>query len=136
MLWPFRRHFHSINFSTYTIVSKITLHILKYRKQSETFLYFACIRLNDTSAKILMTTNDSKINKNLIYIRLVPYIYMTYTSIYNIQCYDMPRGGHLGTEGGGGRIRSLSKFENTPKALISGQKSTLILIKTLTFSSK
>ena len=29
----------------------------------------------------------------------------------------------------GGYIRSLSKFKNTPKALISGQKSTLILIK-------
>ena len=36
----------------------------------------------------------------------------------------------------GGRIRSFSKFKNTPKALISGHKSTLILIKTLTFSSK
>ena len=43
----------------------------------------------------------------------------------------LPRGG-----GGGGalgylgvRIRSLSIFKNTPKALISGQKSTLILIK-------
>ena len=34
------------------------------------------------------------------------------------------------------QIRSLSKFKNTPHALISGQKSTLILIKTLTFSSK
>ena len=30
----------------------------------------------------------------------------------------------------------LSKLKNTPKALISGQKSTLILKKTLTFSSK
>ena len=38
--------------------------------------------------------------------------------------------------GGGGRIRSLSKLKNTPKALISGQKSTLILVKTLTFSTK
>ena len=28
----------------------------------------------------------------------------------------------------GGRIRSLSKLKNTPKALISGQKSTLIII--------
>ena len=36
----------------------------------------------------------------------------------------------------GGCIRSLSNFKDTPKALISGQKSTLILIKTLTFSSK
>ena len=35
----------------------------------------------------------------------------------------------------GGRIRSLSKFKNSPKALISGQKSTLNLIKTLTFST-
>ena len=45
---------------------------------------------------------------------------------------DSPRGalGYLG-----GRIRSLSKLKNTPKALISGQKSTLILIKTLTFST-
>ena len=33
----------------------------------------------------------------------------------------------------GGRIRSLSKLKNTPKALNSGQKSTLILVKTLTF---
>ena len=36
-------------------------------------------------------------------------------------------GGALGYLGG--RIRSLSKLKNTPKALISGQKSTLILIK-------
>ena len=36
-------------------------------------------------------------------------------------------GGALGFLGG--CIRSLSKFKNTPKALISGQKSTLILIK-------
>ena len=36
-------------------------------------------------------------------------------------------GGALGYLGG--RIRLLSKFKNTPKALISGQKSTLILIK-------
>ena len=36
-------------------------------------------------------------------------------------------GGALGYLGG--CIRSLSKFKNTPKALISGQKSTLILIK-------
>ena len=43
-------------------------------------------------------------------------------------------GGALGCLGG--RIRSLSKFKNTPKALIFGQKSTLILIKTLTFSTK
>ena len=35
----------------------------------------------------------------------------------------------------GGRIRSLSKLKNTRKALISGQKSTLVLIKTLTFST-
>ena len=43
-------------------------------------------------------------------------------------------GGALGYLGG--RIRSLSKLKNTPKALISGQKSTLILIKTRTFSTK
>ena len=36
-------------------------------------------------------------------------------------------GGALGYLGG--RICSLSKLKNTPKALISGQKSTLILIK-------
>ena len=36
----------------------------------------------------------------------------------------------------GGRMRSLSKIQNTPKALISDQKGTLILIKMLTFSSK
>ena len=36
-------------------------------------------------------------------------------------------GGSLGYLGG--CIRSLSKLKNTPKALISGQKSTLILIK-------
>ena len=36
-------------------------------------------------------------------------------------------GGHLGIYGG--CIRSLSKLKNTPKALISGQKSTLILMK-------
>ena len=40
-------------------------------------------------------------------------------------------GGALGYLGG--RIRSLSKLKNTPKALISGQKSTLILIKNADF---
>ena len=40
-------------------------------------------------------------------------------------------GGALGYLGG--HIRSLSKLKNTPKALISGQKSNLILIKTLIF---
>ena len=40
-----------------------------------------------------------------------------------------PGGGALGYLGG--RIRSLSKLKNTPKALNSGQKSTLILINTL-----
>ena len=46
-----------------------------------------------------------------------------------------PGGGGGGGGGGGalgyleGCIRSLSKLKNTPKALISGQKSTLILIK-------
>ena len=49
--------------------------------------------------------------------------------------HSVPRGGGaLGYLGG--RIRSLSKLKNTPKALISGQKSTLILIKMLTFSTK
>ena len=51
-------------------------------------------------------------------------------------CEDVSRGGgggHLGISGGGG---ALSKFRNTPKALISGQKSILILIKALTFSIK
>ena len=54
-----------------------------------------------------------------------------------------PRGGGGGGGGGGGalgylggRIRSLSKLKNTPKALIPGQRSNLILIKTLTFSPK
>ena len=36
-------------------------------------------------------------------------------------------GGGTWVFRGGGRIRSLSKLKNTPKALISGQKSTLIL---------
>ena len=45
-----------------------------------------------------------------------------------IACTFCPRGGGaLGYLGG--CIRSLSKLKNTPKALISGQKSTLILIK-------
>ena len=61
------------------------------------------------------------------------------SSEYNGCCLLFPLGG--GGGGGdlgylGGRIRSLSKLKNTPKALIIGQKSTLILIKTLTFSSK
>ena len=41
----------------------------------------------------------------------------------------MPGGGGGGTWIFKGCIRSLSKFKNTPKALLSGQKSTLILIK-------
>ena len=47
---------------------------------------------------------------------------------------DVQPGGGGGGGGGalgylGGCTRSLSKLKNTPKALISGQKSTLILIK-------
>ena len=48
---------------------------------------------------------------------------------------DQPGGGGGGGGGGHlgrvfrGRIRSLLKLKNTPKALISGQKNTLILIK-------
>ena len=38
----------------------------------------------------------------------------------------IPRGGTWVFRG---RIRSLSKLKNTPKALISGQKSTLISLK-------
>ena len=46
----------------------------------------------------------------------------------------LPGGGGGGGGGRalgylGGCIRSLSKLKNTPKALISGQKSTLILTK-------
>ena len=54
--------------------------------------------------------------------------------------------GRIGPGGGGGGggalryiggcIRSLSNSKDTSKAPISGQISTLILIKTLTFSSK
>ena len=43
-------------------------------------------------------------------------------------------GGALGYLGG--CIRSLSKLKNTPKALISGQKSPPYFNKTLIFSSK
>ena len=38
---------------------------------------------------------------------------------------EIPGGGGGGGGAFRGRIRSLSKFKNTPKALISGQKSTL-----------
>ena len=58
-------------------------------------------------------------------------------------CQQLRWGGGVLSPGGGGaleylggRIRSLSKLKSTPKALISGQKSSLILIKTLTFSTK
>ena len=53
------------------------------------------------------------------------------------QVIGIYRGGGGGGGGAlgylGGCIRSLSKFKNTPKALISGQKSTLILIKSRFF---
>ena len=41
--------------------------------------------------------------------------------------YNIIPGGHLIILGG--RIRSLSKLKNTPKALNSGQKSTLNILK-------
>ena len=54
--------------------------------------------------------------------------------------YEGPGGGGRGVtsvfRGGGGYIRSLSKFEYTPKSLISGQKKHPYFLKTLTFSSK
>ena len=54
-------------------------------------------------------------------------------SSYSNQSVDLPCGGGGGGGGGGegalryrgGCLRLLSKFKNTPKALISGQKSTL-----------
>ena len=48
------------------------------------------------------------------------------TPLPKLRRFQIP-GGALGYLGG--CIRSLSKLKNTPKALISGQKSTLILIK-------
>ena len=56
--------------------------------------------------------------------------------IANFKIFSRGGGWGLALRYRGGRIRSFSKFKNTPKALISGHKSTLILIKTLTFSSK
>ena len=49
--------------------------------------------------------------------------------IISLDSYTEARGGGGALGYLGGRIRSLSKLKNTPKALISGQKSTLILIK-------
>ena len=54
--------------------------------------------------------------------------------VYCVESLTIYPGGALGYLGG--RIRSLSKLKNTPKALISDQKNTLILVKTLTFSTK
>ena len=56
--------------------------------------------------------------------------YLNYNSKATISLRRGPGGGGGGALGYlGGCIRSLSKLKNTPKALISGQKSTLILIK-------
>ena len=53
--------------------------------------------------------------------------------VLTLDCGSQKPGGGGGGGGAlgylGGCIRSLSKLKNTPKALISGQKSTLILIK-------
>ena len=58
----------------------------------------------------------------------IEHLHMLYLSIH--QEKDISPGGGGGALGYlGGRIRSLSKLKDTPKALISGQKSTLILIK-------
>ena len=57
-------------------------------------------------------------------------VYFVYLSGLLFLMVGKNRGGGGGGGGGTwlfrGRIRSLSKFKNTPKALISGQKSTLI----------
>ena len=59
---------------------------------------------------------------------LYQYTYVIYPAKYH--SIYIPGGGGGGALGYlGGCIRSLSKLKNTPKALISGQKSTLILIK-------
>ena len=63
----------------------------------------------------------------------IEHLHMLYLSIHPEK--DISPGGGGGGGGGGalgylgGRIRSLSKLKDTPKALISGQKSSLILIK-------
>ena len=61
-------------------------------------------------------------------ITLMP-IYCAMQAVVKVHLSYMPGGGGGGTWVFRGRIRSLSKLTNTPKALISGQKSTLILIK-------
>ena len=61
--------------------------------------------------------------------------YYYYCRYYCCRCPGGGGGGALGYLGG--CIRSFIKIKkNTPKALISGQKSTLILNKTLIFSTK
>ena len=56
-------------------------------------------------------------------VRSVTVVAVAQRMLYN----ECSPGGLLGYLGG--RIRSLSKLKITPKSLISGQKSTLILIK-------
>ena len=66
---------------------------------------------------------------------LDPVFELTIVSLYLPKAFMVicSRGGGGGGGGAlgylGGCIRSLSKLKNTPKALFSGQKSTLILIK-------
>ena len=52
---------------------------------------------------------------------------------FNYGIMSLPGGGG---GGGGVEVHSSSKIKNNPKALNFGQKSTLILLKTHTFSSK
>ena len=67
--------------------------------------------------------------RNLLWRGSDNYIWESYTS-HGAQRNRAPGGGGGGALGYlGGCIRSLSKLKNTPKALISGQKSTLTLIK-------
>ena len=128
------------------------LHLIPSSTRREQLLY-SNLKLQAPVSKV----NQVHFRNFFVYKGCLHYIYSAFnhylggkSAIYNTNyhyyyyfhfylssgCDNRTRGGGGALRYRGGRIRSLAKFKNTPKALIPGQKSTLILIKTLTFSSK
>ena len=90
-----------------------------YFSQKETYVSYNYVQALNCISRLIKEVPVNDFSFGLLQLSLV---------LFPIQWW--PGGGGGGSLGYfGGRIRSLSKLKNTPTALISGQKSTLILIK-------
>ena len=95
----------------------------------EHYVLSTCYFLRTHTPSIKHTAHLTPAHASIIHAHKHTYV-RTYVIMYvrTYALHNWPGGGGGGGALGylGGRKRSLSKLENTPKALISGRKSTLI----------